>query len=281
MVACSAVVTSAQRTGAQKCYSVRDNDRLGPLRSIKVENTPIFSRDGRNHSGNWAPSFFRYDRDGVLLEQFHYGDDGKISYHVTASRKGNRVRTVRRYMYDKVVTSVDTYDRCGNIINSLEYAADGQLTNSSQASYDRYGRHKGTVYLDTKGEMTGWAEISYDAAGRLVEELYRDAEGKPTARINRRYSIDNGASKEEVTVNHYSNPPTTFRFVTFIQKNGEQKKLYYGADGSLISRSTREYPNRDSHGNWIVEINTSWELSEGDKWIVKSKSKTTRTFTYY
>ena|ERR1035437_9484354 len=115
----------------------------------------------------------------------------------------------------------------------------------------------------------------------MVEELYHDADGKPTARTSYKYSIDNGASKEEMIVNHYSSPPATFRFVTLTKNNGDQTRLSYGGDGSLLERSTHEYPNRDSHGNWTVEINTSWEPGEGDKWIVKSKSKTTRTLTYF
>ena len=278
---CSAVVASSQRTMVQKCQRVRDNDRLGPVRSIKIENTSIFSHDGLDYAGSWSTGQFTYDRDGVVLEQIQYDNAGKITYHVVSTRKGNQLRTVRRDMYDKVETSVDTYDNCGNMTSTMEYAADGHLSDWRRSLFDRNGRETGMVFLDPKGEMVGWEDISYDAAGRVVEELYRGTDGKPTSRITYKYSIDNGASTEERTVNHYLDRLTTFRYVTLTKKNSEETRLSYGADGSLSSRSTHEYPNRDSHGNWIVQIDTSWEPDEAGKWIVKSKSKTTRAITYY
>ncbi len=58
----------------------------------------------------------------------------------------------------------------------------------------------------------------------LVEAILHgitDADGKPTSRTTYKYSIDNGASTEEMTVSSYLDRPTAFRFITVIQNNGE------------------------------------------------------------
>ncbi len=186
-----------------------------------------------------------YDAAGRKTKWECYDEHGKCSIQRIYTRD-ERGKLIQYDEYHNGYTTKEEYERDenGNIIKSIHYDSDGNITKIYEYEYDQMGREIKCVKYDDDETVAYWHEYEYDEGGNEVKSRSYNSTGN-------------------------------FEYCTVERKYDENgRKIYYcHKDNDIITeKQENEY---DKDGNIIKEIWTSYDSDTGQK-----QSQTIDEYTY-
>ena len=261
--------------------SDRENNNLsGAVHTIRVQKSPLVKEGGRYVAGPPESSEVTYNEKGNKTEELKY-------------KAGNSVDS----------KSVFDYDTTGNLTAVTVYNADGSiyLKRVRKSIQVMEGRKVEESILASGTTLYAKTFYIFDNQDRAIELAGFDANGKPGARVVTIY----GANGKPTEVEFSHNTSLTGKLVFSYDAQGNQTEhVEYDAAGVRGSKyvftgdlkrgsqiETAEYDGNDnlvnkesyvrefdSHGNWIKETKSKFNLQSGK---FEPVEVTRRIITYY
>lgn len=278
MTFASLVITNAQS-------KTKQNERgyVGPLFSVRSDTVEYWLDQGRlRHGRRKLDSFERFDKDGRLLEEKHFKDDGSILWedkYVYDSR-GRLVESAGTHSKFVYLPSrrVYRYDSNGNLIEENGFDGNGKLVNKNEYTYDGKGRKirwtSMSYHAEENSKPHQWT-YGYYGNGHLKEERAFSDEGGgflPTDSLggpHRKLFMYDSQNKPVLVLLFNANGAFAGVESTVYDRRGnELEEVQYDSDGSLKGKTKYSY-RFDQFGNPTVQNTYEWneESSRGSYYL--------------
>jgi len=259
-----------------------DRGFIGPVHTVTIESWYIGDFDGTYHGSGgsgWPQAETTYNRAGNMVGRIEYDDEHQIKKTVICEidSTGNEVKETELDPYDHAYTTLADYDRDGNLIEDKRVREDGTIGSWTKYTVDKHGRITTQTELSSEGNILETEDRSYDGNGRLLMQTGHRLNEKDNYQFVYTYTNEEGVEKKESQFFDYKGT-LIIRTVLLTDKSGDITYLTYDGAGNLYRKFTRKYVERDSHGNWTIEIYTGWDPK---KLIPLGKYFTRQMLTYY
>lgn len=268
-------------------------DYYGLVKTVRTETVEYSFEDGKpKHSKRKLDSIEQFDHHGRLLEEMHYGSDGKILWREQhAYSSGRLIETTVKH--DKFIFLPDRrvykYDTRQNLIEENGYDLSGKLVNQSTYVYDTNNRKiqwtSVSFHPEEHSTPHRWT-YSYDEQGRLKEEkafsdegngfIPVDSLGAPHKRV---LGYQNGDKWNAALYFDVTGALVRMTLLTYDQKENEIEDIEYNQDLNLKKKIRYEY-KFDKHENWVKMKTYVWKAKDS-RAFYQLDEVTYQVITYY
>jgi hypothetical protein len=274
----SLVVTNAQSTTKQN-----ERGYFGPVLSVRSDTVEYGRDQGKLRHGRRKPdSFERFDKDGRLLEEKHFKDDGSILWDnkYVYDARGRLIEssgTHSKFVY-LPERRVYRYDSKANLIEESGFDSQGRLVNKNEYAYDEKGRKRRWTSMSYHPEENSrphqWTYDYYENGLVKEERAFSDEGGGflPTDSLggpHRKLFMYNPQNKPAFALLFNANGAFAGLESTVYDRRGnELEEVQYDSGGSPKGKTKYSY-RFDQFGNPTVQNTYEWngESSRGSYYL--------------
>ena len=250
----------------------------GPVKSVRVERSKIFEKDGKSMEGPRVLSAeYVFDSRGRLVESHVCNHDGSpyAKYQAIYNDKGKAEETYHNPKGDLLDKMVYSYGPDGRLVEKTVEKTKKSMKGKSVFSYDDKGRIIEKIHTSTNDPDGFKLVYSYDDAQSKIEETSYDLKGKLKSRTTHRYDGQWRLVEQEFDLSPGTSGLSNCTFVYDANGNIAEETLFIL---DAISKWRYEY-QVDSHNNWIRRTTVSAVIKNG-KLSLEPIEATYRTITY-
>lgn len=254
---------TSQSSSAIRTFKEPDNDLdefVGKVKSITVETEEHeFTSHFMDFGNRYKRKLFQtseFDRDGKLVEKFHYRIDGvalpKTTYSYDRNGlllKENHYSAVSREPY---LETIYIYDSQGKVKEEIgKNIEDNRVFNRKLYSHDLKRNYTELVDYNSDSVVSGKAGLIWNKQGKVSEVIGLSPKGE---------ILGKGT-------------------ITYDEK-GNIAEMVYSPPGGLNERKEKFTYDFDGQGNWVKKTLYRW-VTEENKSFFKLMNITYRTIVYY
>lgn len=140
----------------------------------------------------------------------------------------------------------------GNVIEHIEYDADGKISHRSTYSYDSNGKVLESKFYDENGELNYMWIHAYDSNGNLIEKCTRFPDGSLDSKFIYAYDSNGNLIEENRYDFRTDNEETKFVYVYDHRGNVIEENRYGSASGDLFAKLVADYDSTGTHKDWAL-----------------------------
>lgn len=182
-------VTSINNGGYEVIKTYDENDVLLTTKRYDMEGYFVFEYDA--HENVIKKSYYDLNGDLEAYTEYAYDQQDREISCIIFDKNGNQTnKTLTEYAQDgtKTIdlfngtnellgTTVFKYNENGDIIEQLEYMADGTLDTRQLREYNEDGNETATFTYNGDGSLSFRSEDIYDEDGNFLDHIEYDADG--------------------------------------------------------------------------------------------------------